>query len=51
MMRTLTGSAGFSSIRLLVFADSRPILCLAFTIVQVVLRFMPSAFACLSKDV
>ena len=37
--------------RSVVLADNRPSLCFTFTIVQAVLRLMPSAFACWSSEV
>ena len=37
--------------RSVVLADNRSRLCFTFTIVHVVLRLMPSAFACLSSEV
>src|SRR5215471_13612917 len=50
-IRTLGGSSRFASMRLTVSGFNRPSLCFFFMIVQVVARWMPSAFACLSKEV
>ena len=50
-IRTLGGSSRFASMRLMVSGFNRPSLCFFFMIVQAVARWMPSAFACLSKEV
>jgi len=48
--RTPGGSSRFASMRLTVSEVNRPSLCFFFMIVQAVARWMPSAFACLSKQ-
>jgi hypothetical protein len=50
-IRTLGGSSRLASMRLVVLVLNRPSLCFFFMIVQAVARWMPSAFACLSKEV
>ena len=50
-IRILGGSSRLASMRLVVLVLNRPSLCFFFMIVQAVARWMPSAFACLSKEV
>src|SRR6185437_12239684 len=49
MTRTDGGSSGLASMRLVVLSDKRSSLCFVLMIVQAVLLWTPSAFACLSN--
>src|SRR6185437_14746519 len=49
MIRTDGGSSGLASMRLVVLSDKRSSLCFVLMIVQAVLLWTPSAFACLSN--